>query len=362
VPGSSASPEAMPDPGLSPLAAAMAGAVSAAPTLRVRLTALVEAARAVDLSGPGRPDWRRRVAAAIHELVDAGLVTYPSTAWDRRTLPHLPEWVEKPRRDAPTGTRPRVVWHARLSWVPALERVRRFSAAERGLLEAVNGWLPSADRALVVPMRERSWQLVGDDRAIEELRSGRLFAADRLSLELLRCRPTWPPVHQRILGPGRWLLVENWSTYESLCAAAVASAFDGRIVFASGNQVGTRLEALAHQDHTPTEPIAYFGDLDPGGIRAARLAVDGAYRLGWPEIRPAEGLYQLAFASPHRLRCDPLPPGTARWAHAWFGSVLADQVVGELTAGRAVRQEAVGLEILSGKNLEQLILQSFLSD
>jgi hypothetical protein len=357
VPGSSASPDAMPDLGLSPLAAAMAGAVSAAPTLRVRLTALVEAARGVDISGPGRPDWRRCVTAAIQELVDAGLVTYPSTRWDRRTSPHLPEWVEKPRRDAPTGTRPGVVWHARLAWVPALERVRRLSVAERDLLEAVNGWLPSADRALVVPMRERSWQLVGDDRAIEELRSGRLFAADRLSLELLRCRPTWPPVHQRILGSGRWLLVENWSTYESLCATAVTGGFDGRIVFGSGNQIGTRLEALAHQSRGPTEPIAYFGDLDPGGIRAARLAVDGARRLRWPEILPAEGLYQLALASPHRLRCDPLPPRTARWVHEWFGSVLADQVVGELTAGRAVRQEAVGLEILSGSNLEQLLLR-----
>jgi hypothetical protein len=90
--------------------------------------------------------------------------------------------------------------------------------------------------------------------------------------------------------------------------------------------------------------------------------VDGARRLGWPDLRPAEGLYQLALASPHRLRCDPLPPRTARWVHDWFGSVLADQVVGELAAGRAVRQEAVGLEILSSENLEQLVLQSFLSD
>lgn len=104
----------------------------------------------------------------------------------------------------------------------------------------------------------------------------------------------------------------------------------------------------------PTEPIAYFGDIDPGGIRAARLAVDAGDRLGWPAIRPAEGLYRLALTSPHRVRCDPLPPRMERWVEDWFGGALADEVVGELRAGRAVRQEAVGLEILSEHRLDQL--------
>src|SRR5262249_53367220 len=158
----------------------------------------------------------------------------------------------------------------------------QLSQAERDLLEAVDRWLPHAEQARTVPLRERSWQLLGDDKALERLRSGRLFGPDRLTLDLLRCRATWPPVQQEILGDGTWLIVENWSTFESLCAVARTVQSNARIIFGSGNQVGTRIAALVEGGETPAGPVLYFGDVDPGGIRAARLAVAAAADAGWP--------------------------------------------------------------------------------
>jgi len=110
---------------------------------------------------------------------------------------------------------------------PSVNAKRRLSRAELHFLTAVNSWLPQARPSIVVPMRERSWQLVGDDRALEGMRSGRLFGPGRLTLEILRCRSSWPPVHERVFGGGRWLVVENWSTFESLCAVAALADSTG---------------------------------------------------------------------------------------------------------------------------------------
>ncbi|MCK9926690.1 DUF2220 domain-containing protein [Frankia sp. Mgl5] len=343
--------------GLSSLAAAMESVVQDAPGVRVQADALIRAATAIDHSGPGSPDWRARVAGAIEELVAAGLVECPKTkaGWDRRTLPELPHWV---RRSAPPVAAPRMTakpWHHLLHWVPTVDSERRLSSAERGLLDAVNRWLPAADQAPVVPMRERSWGLLGDDKALEKLRSGRLFVPGRLTLELLRCRSTWPPVQQRVLGAGTWLIVENWSTFESLCTVAEADGFDGRIIFGSGNQVGTRLAALADKGDTPASPVLYFGDIDVGGIRAARLAVTTAQGAGWPAIRPCRPLYELALASPHRLRVQPASADTVSWTTAWIAGELGQQVAMCLTRGEAVRQEAVGLEILGPAPFAELV-------
>jgi hypothetical protein len=161
---------------------------------------------------------------------------------------------------------------------------------------------------------------------VERLRPGRLFAPDRLTLELLRCRPAWPPVQQQIFGSGTWLVVENWSTYDSLCTVAAGAAFPGRIIFGSGNQVGTRVAALADAGEAPRGPIAYFGDLDAGGIRAARLAATSARELGWPPAEPCRPLYALALSSPHRLVEPPASVESVGWTRAWFGGEPGDTI------------------------------------
>lgn len=229
------------------------------------------------------------------------------------------------------------------------------SPGELNFLTAVNRWLPDASRSMVVPMRERSWQLVGNDKVLEEMRSGRLFEPGRLGLDILRCRPAWPPVQQRVFGGGRWLVVESWSTFESLCSVATLAGFDGRIIFRAGAQVGTRVLALADAGDVPEKPVLYFGDLDAGGLRAARLAAGVAQSAGWPAVVPCRELYELTLASEHRLPQPPASAELAGWVEQWFGGHLGERARTALVSGLIVRQEAVGLEQLSGRHLLTLL-------
>lgn len=338
---------------LGPLAAAMAAVVERSTTARVSLADLRLAAAAVDASGPGREDWRGRIRAAIDELDAAGIATCPKGRWDRRTEPPLPLWIQKPVTGTAVGRPSATAWHHLLHWVPSVEA--DLTRNERDLVAAVNRWLPSAETARIVPLRERSWQLTGDDRALERHRRGRLFAPDKLTLALLRCRVTWPPVQQRVHGPGRWLIVENWSTFESLSIAGDQAGFDGRLIFGAGNQVGTRIAALDDTGERPDVPLLYFGDLDAGGVKAAQLACTVAREVGWPEVHPCRPLYALAMRSPHRLRIAPVAAATVGWARDWIGGTLGEQIAHCLARGAAVRQEAVGLEVLASVPFDQLV-------
>jgi hypothetical protein len=110
--------------------------------------------------------------------------------------------------------------------------------------------------------------------------------------------------------------------------------------------VGTRLAALADAGESPGRPVAYFGDIDAGGMRAARLAVASARDLGWPPVEPCRPLYALALESPHRLADTPASTDSVAWTRGWLGGDLGDAIAASLAAGQAIRQEAVGLEAL----------------
>src|SRR5260370_9171997 len=84
-------------------------------------------------------------------------------------------------------------------------------------VEQVNQWLHDSRDHLVVPSRERSLEIFGDEKALDRLIGTALFAPGRLSLELLRCRRVVPRLHCEPVGKGRVLLVvENSDTFNSL--------------------------------------------------------------------------------------------------------------------------------------------------
>src|SRR5262245_43901559 len=185
---------------MTPLAAAMAAAVASAPRRRVPLTTLLAAAAAVDRTGAASVGWRIRVAAAIGELADAGIVDVPRTRRDTAAEPPLPAYVTRPAGPEVVGIGAKaVVWHAELGWAAELDAAGKLNHTERRFLASVNTWLPRRPDA-VVPQRERSLDICGDEKALEEWVLTPLFAPDRLTYERLRCRPCWPPVHQEILG------------------------------------------------------------------------------------------------------------------------------------------------------------------
>jgi hypothetical protein len=332
---------------VNPLAAAMAEAVSAAPGMRVPLHVLLTAAAAVDRSGAVAVGWRARVAAGIEQLVAAGVVTVPRTRWDRTAQPPLPTYVQKVAVAPPPATRPEpIVWHAELGWAADLEAEGRLGVPDRRFLGQVNAWLFRRGD-LVVPQRERSLDICGDEKAIDAVVFTPLFGPGRLSYEMLRCEPCWPPVHQEILGPGGWLLVENWTTFRTLTAAARRGGWPGRLIWGAGNQVSTRLTSLAAVEPAPGR-LAYFGDIDTHGFRTARMAAGKATTLGLGELVPAAALYRACHEAgtprPTRHRAD---DDLTRWTRGWLPDELGEDVVRLIAAGGRVVQETVGVELLA---------------
>jgi len=342
---------------MSPVAAAIADAVAGHRTRTVPIAVVLTAAASVDHTAASMVGWRARVADAVAELAAAGIVAVPKTRFDRTAFPPLPAYVTRPARPPPDGQVGPVVWHAELSWAAEAADAGLLSAGEQRFLGHVNRWLPSR-RGVVVPLRERSLDVFGDEKAVERRLLGPVFGPGRLSLEFLECEPVWPPVHQQVFGPGAWLLVENYTTYVSLARCAAESGFGGRVVWGAGTQVGTRLAALALAADTQAPPaLWYFGDVDAGGFRVARTATRRVAELHFPPLEPARPLYALAVEL-GRQRPDPDSPGAAdvaEWAARWVGGSVGDTVAAVVAARQRIVQETVGAEVLAGHALNALL-------
>ena len=324
---------------------AMAAAVAQHRTRRVPLAVLLAAAASVDRTAASRPGWRARILVAIEGLT-AAEVAAPSTKRDVSGDPALPQFVLRPAPNLARVNPERVLWHADLAWAARAADDRALTDRELVLLSAVNRWLPRR-RGMVVPVRERSLEVFNDEKVLEGLLGGRLFAPGRLSVGLLECHTCWPPVDQVVLGDGPWLIVENYTTYRSVAGWAADRGFDGRVVWGSGNQVGTRLAALALAG-APCPALYYFGDIDFGGFKVAKMGLRRAGELGLGLLVPARGLYQLALKvglrrpTGHRGSIE-----LAGWAGTWLGGPLGVAAAGIVAGGQHVVQEHVGTEVLA---------------
>ena len=184
---------------------------------RIRLTELRDAYLRAHPEALSAPEPRRLLLDALLALEREGLAELPKRNWDKSAAPALPRTVSL----RSMGGAQRVC--AAQAWLPMLG----FAAEERHPvrrrhLQAINAFLISArDRALFpVPTRERSLQIFGDEKQLDELRKGKttLFEG-RVSLDDLRCYPVAPPLPWETPGraaAGRPILVlENYHSYES---------------------------------------------------------------------------------------------------------------------------------------------------
>jgi hypothetical protein len=318
------------------------------PRRRIRLDELWKVLDEVEPAT--RTDSRRRriLDGLIAELAAAGEVGLPAErSYDRTELPALPAFLSLRREIVtPEPSRRPAVWHPALSWVSASRLVP--SQLER--LERVNDWLQVSRDSLVVPSRERSVEIFGDEKALDRLIGGALFTPGRLSLELLRCRRVVPRLHCEAVGAGSTLLiVENSDTFDSL--VAVLRQRSGHRVGLVGWGSGTGFEAsvLSVADlGQPVAEVSYFGDLDENGLRIPSSASLTAQGVGLPEVRPAAGLYSAMFAQgepqpgQRRVLAD-----TAASLVAWLDPGHREMAAELLSGGLRLAQEWVGLSYLS---------------
>lgn len=310
------------------------------------------------------PAKRERLRAVIDELAAGGHLTLPRgrDLYERTALPPLPEHVTLIGMAA-RPVRPdaaRHPWPPRLRWAAAMQPPP--SREDMEVLEAVARFLSAGgERRPVVPVQERSLALLGDEKRLDALRGGRLFASGRLTLDLLRCEPAPPPfVWTRLSDRPAMLVVENSAAYATFSQLLANGELFGVVAYGAGKHF---IASVAYTLELAPRPrrILYFGDLDAEGLsipaRASRRAAD----LDLPRVEPAAALYELMLAQEPRLL-----PGRARGAagpeREWLPARLCQPASALLASGRRIPQEAVGYELLVGDPSWRAALASQLAE
>ena len=321
---------------------------------RIRLSELRAAFLRAHPDALSAPDLRRRLLDALRRLERDEVAGLPARGptWDTSGSPALPRTaslrnVARPKRSPKA--------HA---WLPALA----FAADERHPvrrenLQAINAFLVSArDRDIrPVPSRERSLQIFGDEKRLDNIRKGEptLFEG-RISLEDLHCYPVAPPLpYETPDSPsagGPVLVLENYHSYDSFqrwnrdAALYAAVAYGGGNAFRQG--AGNLDELIAR---TAADGAFYLGDLDPPGVDILLGVNERRLADRRTTVKPHCGMYRWLLAHGCRRPLDKAPRDglTARVAMV-FPASIADSL-GELWAeGLCIPQEGFGLEQLRG--------------
>ena len=299
-------------------------------------------------------DQRRRLHTLLYALRAEGALTLPAGRmhYDRTTDPAMPAWANLTGpRAAPA--RP-AQEPATFPWAPEL----RFAADIRSpqqldVLRRVHEFLAGGGAArCLVPIKERSVELFGDEKRLDDLRAGSLFRSGRLSLPLLRCFQVSPPlVWERGSSQAELpvIVVENHCTYHSFVrwnsdhAAWAAVCYGNGDCFESSAPSLSSVVARISWDGR----LLYFGDLDPKGLLIPLRVSKTLTAAGLPPVAPHQVCYARLLM---RAQSVSLPVGQplhfSDESADWLGPHLATQVRSWFENGTRLPQELVGYEQL----------------
>ena len=290
---------------------------------------------------------RVTLADSLNELAAGGIVTLPGTgSWDRTERPHLPEFVTRTARPEPPPPLAPVIWHPELAWADSAP----LTPTQRDQLIKINQWLHRHRDPLIVPLRERSFDIFGTEKTLDRMWPTGLFAPNRLTLELLRTRRSRVRFTTETISaaPGL-LIVENSDTFDSL-TTVLRDRPDRHRIGVVGWGAGAAFEAsVLSVALLAARPmfIAYFGDLDDKGLRIPAAANSRIERDSLPPVRPATGLYRALLTcgmpSTGQRR---LSPSEATQVSAWLDPPQRNAAAEHLTGGTRLAQEAIGLAFL----------------
>lgn len=318
----------------------------------LRKLALPQIWRALHRAAPelvGSASAREQLAHALLALQAGGALDLPrgKNGWDNALSPPLPRWILLAAPTNSSSGRPdhrQIPWAPELSFLASTERPPDLEAAL-----CIQRFLAGGGRQRpLVPARERSLALFGDEKRLDTLVRGALFGPGRLCLADLRCFALSPPLVWQGCPEGQGrpvLVVENhhtWHSFQRWNTGAYAA-----VVYGGGNLFTGSIGALAEiLDASGGTGIDYFGDIDPRGLQIPATAAARALDLGLPAVQPALPWYQRLFLhgrpSPGTDRAAPPEEGLA-----WLGAPLAQEARTLLAQGLRLAQEWIGWEMLT---------------
>lgn len=308
---------------------------------RLRIEQAWEALYVARPGTKGDTDARGRLAGLLEELREAGAVRLPAPpAWDHRTQPPLPRTLTLAAlREASAEDLSVYPWVPELRFVLELKRTPALSD-----LRALNRFFAQGGGALpLVPTRERSLRIFGDEKRLDALSSQAWFT--QLGLERLRCFDVPAPL-VREWGPkgGPVLVLENLHTWHSFARWNADRGVYSAVCYGAGRAVERAgEELLGIRSRAEAAELLYFGDLDPEGLRIPTRLAEAWPALG---LAPARRWYALLLEQGVVGPCE--DRGEVEAGLTWLGGDEAIEARAMFARGERMAQEGLGWVEISG--------------
>ncbi|MBA4136168.1 MAG: hypothetical protein C0518_02490 [Opitutus sp.] len=267
--------------------------------------------------------------------------------WNQQVSPARPKWVRLPAGEV----RRESFDHRGFPWNPALAFLAGETCLPKGIREAAlrlqQYWAAVGETGISVPIKERSWQIFGDEKRLESLlHSTILFGPGRLRLEQFACYVVEPtPVAERFPDGQGILIVENEASFDSFCRLARHTRTFGLVVYGRGHEILKCISYLRREAAAfAARPVSYFGDIDRRGLEiASQLTASLASACPVEPFHPGYAALLRGEA----------PAETAPPSCAWLPPGLRECAATVLNEGRRKPQEAFGwMEIAAAYGLE----------
>jgi hypothetical protein len=240
------------------------------------------------------------------------------------------------------------------NWEPALAFLRdaRINVPFAELCQ-LNDFLKAGTNGQdIVPVKERSLQIFGDEKRLDAMLASALFRSERLDIRAhLRCEIVGEPLPWK-RGPKAAadqpiIVIENAATWHSYCRWNEERRLFSAVVYGCGNRFidGVRYFKDVFDELSGPRKLLYFGDLDPQGLAIPQIASARAQKLGSPPIEPHTWSYRqlliLGSGKGQPWEGDLLPPKLCDWL-----GELAEPARLIIAAGQRLPQEHLGWEFL----------------
>ncbi len=308
---------------------------------------------------------RAEAETDARSLVDSGWlelkpVRYKPHLIARVVLPLAaePRWGEAFGFVPPTDEEARQV--REFPWMPELAFLREARVNLRfAELRQLNDFLQtgSSGRA-VVPIKERSLQICGDEKRLDVLADSVLFRDGRLTLAQLRCEVVAEPLAWK-RGPAKAaaqpvIVLENAATWHSYDRWNQATAQFSAVIYGGGNRFveGVGFFAEIFRELGGPRRVFYFGDLDVAGLQIPHRANLRAREFGLPPVEPHLWSFRQLFTLGAGLeQAAESEPASAAFCD-WLGE-LAGAARQLFASNQRLAQEHVGWEFLRTQHDER---------
>lgn len=257
---------------------------------------------------------------------------------------------ELPDRPDATFDLTSITWSPKLAFVVA----SRIGVVPEDLLKLNTFFLNGHGSRTVIPIKERSLEIFGDEKRLDALRSTSLFRNGRLNLKNdLCCEMVGEPLGWK-RGPVEAatqpiIVIENAGTWHSYCRWNSESKWFSSVIYGCGNRFADSVHYLADIFAELGGPrrVFYFGDLDPQGLLIPQEASGRAKSVGLSAVEPHLWSYDALLRMPKERSqlWEGESPSTTLCD--WLDT-LAQPARQLLATGRRLAQEHIGWEFLQG--------------